>query len=212
VPGAARNRTDTSICNPPATCRAFSRDDEAATRSVKGGGNRNTSARGPVCSRLVFAARSPDGVGTIANASGAAIALYLRNQQRSDRYLLSWAFAWIADLGTAEKTVKVHRARGLEKMQVRSVAELVRAVERLRGAQPVPVGTPACAKSTGRPRRPDYFRNSGEIRLGRKSTTCGQTTTSTSTPIIGISMIMVSFSASASRISAILQQIIRHRP
>jgi FixJ family two-component response regulator len=47
-----------------------------------------------------------------------------------------------ADLGTAEKTVKVHRARGLEKMQVRSVAELVRAVERLRGAQPLPVGTP----------------------------------------------------------------------
>ena len=35
-----------------------------------------------------------------------------------------------ADLGTAEKTVKVHRARGMEKMQVRSVAELVRCVER----------------------------------------------------------------------------------
>jgi FixJ family two-component response regulator len=35
-----------------------------------------------------------------------------------------------AELGTAEKTVKVHRARGMEKMQVRSVAELVRIVER----------------------------------------------------------------------------------
>ncbi|WP_298931592.1 response regulator [uncultured Ramlibacter sp.] len=35
-----------------------------------------------------------------------------------------------ADLGTAEKTVKVHRARGMEKMHVRSVAELVRIVER----------------------------------------------------------------------------------
>jgi signal transduction histidine kinase len=34
-------------------------------------------------------------VGTIANASGAAIALYLWNQQRSDRYLLFWACAWI---------------------------------------------------------------------------------------------------------------------
>jgi FixJ family two-component response regulator len=34
-----------------------------------------------------------------------------------------------ADLGTAEKTVKVHRARGMEKMRVRSVAELVRIVE-----------------------------------------------------------------------------------
>jgi FixJ family two-component response regulator len=35
-----------------------------------------------------------------------------------------------ADLGTAEKTVKVHRARAMEKMRVRSVAELVRMVER----------------------------------------------------------------------------------
>ena len=35
-----------------------------------------------------------------------------------------------AALGTAEKTVKVHRARGMEKMRVRSVAELVRIVER----------------------------------------------------------------------------------
>jgi FixJ family two-component response regulator len=35
-----------------------------------------------------------------------------------------------ADLGTAEKTIKVHRARGMEKMHVRSVAELVRIVER----------------------------------------------------------------------------------
>jgi len=35
-----------------------------------------------------------------------------------------------ADLGTAEKTIKVHRARGMEKMHVRSVAELVRLMER----------------------------------------------------------------------------------
>jgi len=34
-----------------------------------------------------------------------------------------------ADLGTAEKTVKVHRARGMQKMHVRSVAELVRVME-----------------------------------------------------------------------------------
>ena len=37
-----------------------------------------------------------------------------------------------AELGTAEKTIKVHRARGMEKMRVRSVAELVRIMERTR--------------------------------------------------------------------------------
>lgn len=35
-----------------------------------------------------------------------------------------------SDLGTVEKTIKVHRARVMEKMRVRSVAELVRLVER----------------------------------------------------------------------------------
>lgn len=35
-----------------------------------------------------------------------------------------------AELGTAEKTIKVHRARAMEKMQVDSVAELVRMVLR----------------------------------------------------------------------------------
>lgn len=39
-----------------------------------------------------------------------------------------------ADLLLAEKTVKVHRARAMEKMHVRSVAELVRMVERARAA------------------------------------------------------------------------------
>ena len=36
-----------------------------------------------------------------------------------------------ADLGTVEKTIKVHRARIMEKMQVRSLAELVRLCERV---------------------------------------------------------------------------------
>jgi FixJ family two-component response regulator len=35
-----------------------------------------------------------------------------------------------ADLGIVEKTIKVHRARVMEKMKVRSVAELVRLAER----------------------------------------------------------------------------------
>ncbi|HBI6863720.1 response regulator transcription factor [Enterobacter pasteurii] len=41
-----------------------------------------------------------------------------------------------AELGVSEITVKVHRRRVMEKMQVRSVAELVRAVERLTKGQP----------------------------------------------------------------------------
>lgn len=41
-----------------------------------------------------------------------------------------------AELGVSEITVKVHRRRVMEKMQVRSVAELVRAVERLTHSQP----------------------------------------------------------------------------
>jgi len=36
------------------------------------------------------------------------------------------------DLGMAERTVKVHRGRVMQKMQVQSVAELVRAVERVK--------------------------------------------------------------------------------
>ena len=36
------------------------------------------------------------------------------------------------DLGTGEHTVKVHRARVMEKMKVESLAELVRLVERAR--------------------------------------------------------------------------------
>ena len=35
-----------------------------------------------------------------------------------------------ADLGTAEQTVKVHRAHMMQKIRVRSVAELVRLTER----------------------------------------------------------------------------------
>lgn len=41
-----------------------------------------------------------------------------------------------AELGVSEITVKVHRRRVMEKMQVRSVAELVRAVERLTNSLP----------------------------------------------------------------------------
>lgn len=45
-----------------------------------------------------------------------------------------------AEIGTSEKTVKVHRGRIMEKMQVRSVAELVRAADKL-GIKPTPSPT-----------------------------------------------------------------------
>lgn len=42
-----------------------------------------------------------------------------------------------AEIGTTEKTVKVHRGRIMEKMKVKSVAELVRAADKL-GIRPTP--------------------------------------------------------------------------
>ena len=40
-----------------------------------------------------------------------------------------------AQLGTAENTVKVHRRRAMEKMGAQSLAELIRMIERLKGAR-----------------------------------------------------------------------------
>jgi FixJ family two-component response regulator len=52
-----------------------------------------------------------------------------------------------ADLGTVEKTIKVHRSRVMEKMGVRSLADLVRMAERF--------GTTAITmRSSSRPRSP----------------------------------------------------------
>ena len=42
-----------------------------------------------------------------------------------------------ADLGTTEQTIKVHRARVMEKLAVDSVADLVRVAQQL-GVQPAP--------------------------------------------------------------------------
>lgn len=60
------------------------------------------------------------------------------------RGLLNKQIAW--ELGTAEKTVKLHRARLLEKLSVGSVAELARLAERtgaFRDITPVAHGRPA---------------------------------------------------------------------
>ena len=43
-----------------------------------------------------------------------------------------------ARLGTAEKTIKVHRARVMQKLQVRTLAELVHLADRIGVAQPAP--------------------------------------------------------------------------
>ena len=48
-----------------------------------------------------------------------------------------------AELGTAEQTVKVHRGRVMQKLEVGSVAELVRLVERVAGQPWAPVVSPA---------------------------------------------------------------------
>ena len=61
------------------------------------------------------------------------------------------------ELGTVEKTIKVHRARMMEKMKVRSVAELVRLMERA-GIRPTPrpsswPGTPGLIGPDGSPPR-----------------------------------------------------------
>jgi FixJ family two-component response regulator len=48
------------------------------------------------------------------------------------------------ELGISEKTIKVHRARVMEKMQVESLADLVRVAERL-GTLMLPHAQPATA-------------------------------------------------------------------
>ena len=79
-----------------------------------------------------------------ARAEREAAAARLATLTRREREVLTHVIAGrlnkqiAAELGTAEKTIKVHRARGMEKMQVRSVAELVRLMERARPGQPAP--------------------------------------------------------------------------
>ena len=73
-------------------------------------------------------------------------------------------------------------------------------------------GTGGRARPTAAVRRPPYFRNSGEMRLGRNRMICGNMIVSARTPSIGISMMITSFSTYISRTLAIAQEIIRHNP
>jgi len=56
------------------------------------------------------------------------------------------------ELGTVEKTVKVHRARVMQKMGARSLAELVRMAERVGISLSSPAFTPANSDDSKRPR------------------------------------------------------------
>lgn len=61
------------------------------------------------------------------------VTLTPREREVCDQVADGWLNKQVADrLGTSEKTIKVHRARVMEKLGVRSVAELVRIVDRLR--------------------------------------------------------------------------------
>src|SRR4051812_42935895 len=60
-----------------------------------------------------------------------------------------------AELGTCEKTIKVHRGRIMKKLRVQSIAELVQMVMRLRSASPAASGRAQAAASPSRARRSD---------------------------------------------------------
>ena len=76
----------------------------------------------------------------IARAELADIAARLATLTRREREVLDHVVDGqlnkqiAGDLGTVEQTIKVHRARVMEKMKVQSLAELVRLVERLRAS------------------------------------------------------------------------------
>ena len=96
--------------------------------------------RDEVLLAAVRAAFEKDRVARIVRAELAGITARLATLTPREHEVLEHVVAGrlnkqIADaLGTVEQTIKVHRARVMEKMQVQSVADLVRLVERLGGA------------------------------------------------------------------------------
>ena len=86
----------------------------------------------------VRAALEKDRADRIARAELADIAARLATLTRREREVLEHVVSGqlnkqiAGDLGTVEQTIKVHRARVMEKMKVQSLAELVRLVERAR--------------------------------------------------------------------------------
>lgn len=94
--------------------------------------------RDEVLLAAVRAAFEKDRVARIARLEHAGVAARLATLTPREREVLEHVVAGelnkqiAAALGTAEKTVKVHRGRVMEKMAVRSLAELVRLCERAR--------------------------------------------------------------------------------
>jgi FixJ family two-component response regulator len=81
-------------------------------------------------------ARDEDTTGRQRRAELTAVQAKMATLTRREREVLSHVITGklnkqiAGDLGTVEKTIKVHRGRMMEKLGVRSVAELVRLVER----------------------------------------------------------------------------------
>jgi len=78
-----------------------------------------------------------------------ALQVRLAALTRRERQVMQWVVCGApnkriaVELGTVEKTIKVHRARVMQKMGVTSVADLVRAAAKLELTAPVPAGATA---------------------------------------------------------------------
>jgi FixJ family two-component response regulator len=90
----------------------------------------------------VHAAFEKDRLARIQHAEMSGIAARLATLTPREREVLELVIAGrlnkqiAGELGTVEQTIKVHRSRVMEKMQVQSVAELVRVVERTHRLSP----------------------------------------------------------------------------
>jgi len=87
--------------------------------------------------RAIARAQEQDGIARHAHEARQSMERRLATLTKREREVLGYVIAGrlnkqiAASLGTVEKTVKVHRGRMMEKLGIRSVAELVRITERV---------------------------------------------------------------------------------